>query len=140
MRISAKLKIGLGLVVVFIAGAIFGSWAHAQYTKRVFIKSLDHTAWAATVLKGLDEELHLSPEQKQQAKVMLDETVHEVTRTFTHLGEELVQLHLRIQSILTPEQRAKNAESFEKFRRELKRCQITLPNETDLTNSLPVGK
>lgn len=66
---------------------------------------------------------------------MLDQTVEEATHTFGQLGEELVRLHTRIQGILTPDQRAKNAGSFEKFRRELKRYDINLPAEARITNS-----
>ncbi len=135
MSIPPKLRIGLGLLIVFIAGAICGSWAHARYAEHMFRKSLDYRNWSAAVLRGLDHDLHLSEEQKQKAKVMLDETVNEATHTFRQLGEELVRLHSRIQTILTPEQRAKNAAAFDKFRRELSRFQITLPAESTLTNS-----
>lgn len=135
MSFPPKLKIGLGLFIVFIAGGICGSWAHARFTEHMFRKSLDCATWSPAILEGMDHELHLSPEQKQKAKVMLDETVNEATHTFGQLGEELVRLHVRIQTILTPEQRAKNAESFAKFRLELKRCKITLPAETNLPNS-----
>ena len=68
---------------------------------------------------------------------MLDDTVREMTNTLTQLGEELVRLHSRVQTILTPEQRAKNAEWFGKFCHELKRLNVSLPTETNLAAPLP---
>src|SRR5262245_23256861 len=38
VRTSPKIKIGLGLIVVFAAGAIFGCWAHARFTEQVFLR------------------------------------------------------------------------------------------------------
>jgi len=135
MSLPPKLKIGIGLVVVFIAGGICGSWAHARITEHIFRKSLDCSTWSPAILEGLDHDLHLSPDQKQKAKVMLDQTVDEARHTFGQLGVELVRLHTRIQTILTPEQRAKNAESFARFRRALERYKISLPAETNVTDS-----
>jgi hypothetical protein len=135
MRNSAKVKIALGLVVVFAAGAIFGSFARAQYTERAFMKSLDYTKWSAAILNDLDRELQLSPEQKEKAKVLLENTVSAVTNSFTHLGQELVRLHCQLQDILTPEQQAKNEKSFADCRRALGRYQICLPAETNVAQA-----
>jgi hypothetical protein len=135
MSVSPKVKVGAGLLVVFLAGAVCGSWVHSYFTGRIFVKSLDSTKWAPTILKGLDDEVQLSPEQKQKAQVLLDQTVGTVTGKFADIGVELVRLHIHIQSILTPEQREKDAKSFERFRQEMDRLRISLPSESSVTNA-----
>jgi hypothetical protein len=135
MIISPKIKIGFGLAIVFVAGAVCGSVGTLKYNERLFTKAMRTETWAAAVLKGLDNDLNLSEEQHEKARVMLDASVNEALVSMRQLGTVLVELHSRINEILTPEQKAKNIENFEKFRRGLKdRFQIELPQEPS-TNS-----
>lgn len=131
MSISPKIKIGFGLTVVFIGGVVCGSVGTLKYNERVFTKAMHTETWAPTILRGLDNDLHLSEEQREKARVMVDASVEEALVSLRQLGSVLVALHSRINEILTPEQRVKNIENFEKFRRGIKdRFQINLPPET----------
>jgi len=137
MRMSLKLKIGLGLAVVFIGGVICGSVGTIHFKERAFAKFVQYETWSPAVLKGLDDELHLSAEQREKARVMLDQSTSEAIDTIRQLGVILVRLHFRVNEILTQEQRAKNSQNFEDFRQGLKdRFQIVLPPDT-VTNSAP---
>lgn len=128
MTVPLKVKISAGLLVVFAAGAICGSWAHSRVAERVFMKALDASNWAPAVVDGLDHDLTLTAEQKIQVRKLADESVAKVCQDFASMGEELVRLHVRLQSILTPEQRAKNARTFAGLRCHLKdKYHLTLP-------------
>jgi hypothetical protein len=140
MSISPKIKIGFGLAVVFIGGVVCGSVGTLKYNERFFTKAMRTETWATAVLKGLDNDLHLSEEQHEKARVMVDASVNEALVSMRQLGTVLVELHTRINGILTPEQRAKNIKNFEKFRSGLKdRFQIELPPEPS-TNSAATQK
>jgi hypothetical protein len=143
MKIPPKVKIIAGLLVVFAAGAICGSWARSIYSERILVKCLNYTNWAPAMIQGLNHELNLSPEQEKQARAMVDESVTQIAGGFAKMGDELVRLHCRLQTILSPEQQAKNAKSFEDFRRALKEkynlCLSTQidPKETATPGSEP---
>lgn len=136
MKISSKVKIGLGLLVVFVAGEICGGVGTMRFLERSFAKCMNYQFWSATVMKDMDAKLHLSPDQRQKAKVVLDQTEPEVDRAFRELGLVLVRLDGRLHSILTPEQQAKHTAMMEAARLELKeKYNINLPSESSVTNS-----
>lgn len=136
MKISSKAKIGLGLVVVFAAGAICGSVGTMRYLERSFAKSINYRFWSATVMKDLDAKLHLSPEQRQKAVSILDDTEGEVNRAFRELGLVLVRLNARLNEIMSPEQRRKHTEMMQAARLELKqKFNINLPTASGVTNA-----
>ena len=130
MRVSPRLKIGLGLVVVFGVGVLTGVFGHARYAEWMFTMAVNTDNWPKVILKGMDEDLDLSPEQEAKAEALISEFVEEVNATFRELGREMVRLHVRMQPILTPEQSAKSQASFQKFREALRvKHDVTLPPE-----------
>jgi hypothetical protein len=118
-------------------GAVCGGIATVRYNERNFIKALNSETWPPKILNGLDEELHLTPEQKEKARVMVDETVNEIRSGFVEMGRSLVRLHAKLRTVLTAEQQATNDRRFAEFRQELDtRFKITLPSEADATNQV----
>ena len=139
MRISSRVKIGFGLVVLFAAGAVCGGFLSLRFTERHFVKMMDSETWAPAAIHGMDKDLQFTPEQREKARAILDETVEKVVGHFRSIGMEMVRSHRRINQLLTPEQQAKHNEGFDGFRRAMReKFKIHFPSDASVTNA-PVG-
>jgi hypothetical protein len=134
MRILRHWKIGLGLLLVFAAGAITGGVATHQAIKRAFERSLKFENWTADAMTALQSKLKLEPDQFDRIQSIIEETGREFKTVFGKaLGESgdiIVRTQRRIDEELTPAQRAIHAEMKKQFRGDLKKkLNLDLPED-----------
>ena len=127
-------KIALGLVLVFVAGAVTGSLATHYFIRQAFEQNSKFENWTAHATAFLRKELKLTPEQQQKIQAIFEESGPEFkavfARTLDEGGRVLVQTQRRIDQELTPEQRAIHAELKKKLRTDLKKkFNFDLPEE-----------
>ena len=134
MNLLRYWKLVLGLVLVFVAGAVTGSVATHQLITHGISKALNFNHWKAGVMHVLQAKLKLTPEQHQRIAVLVDARGQEIRAAFSSAfdesGHALVHLQKQIDQELTPEQRAIHAEMKRSFRADLKKkFKIDLPEE-----------
>ena len=127
-------KIALGLVLVFIAGAVTGSVATHHLIRHHMDHALNFEHWKAGVMHVLQTKLHLTPEQNQKVEVLVDERGQEIrasfAQAFNESGHALVHLQGQIDQELTPDQRQIHEQMKRDFRAELKkRFNFDLPEK-----------
>jgi Spy/CpxP family protein refolding chaperone len=127
-------KIGLGLAVVFIAGAVTGSVATHQWLGHRINSALNFDHWKLGVMEVLQSKLNLTPEQHEKIAASVDARGQEIrqsfARAFDDSGHLLVRLQVEVDQVLTPQQRAIHAQMKRDFRAEVKRrFHVDLPEE-----------
>ncbi len=65
-------RIGLGLIVVFVAGAVTGSVATHQWIGHRFNSALNFDNWKGGVMHVLQSKLNLTPEQHEKIAALVD--------------------------------------------------------------------
>ena len=127
-------RIGLGLVVVFVAGAVTGSVATHQWLGHRFNSALNFDNWKLGVMHVLQSKLSLTPEQHEKIAALIDAHGQEIRQSFGKAfddsGHALVRLQMEVDQVLTPEQRLIHAQMKREFRAEIKcRFHVDLPEE-----------
>ncbi|HVY69954.1 MAG TPA: hypothetical protein VHH73_08495 [Verrucomicrobiae bacterium] len=132
MKIPAKIKVGLGLVIVFAAGAVCGAVGTMRHMESAFTKSLDYKTWSGIVIRDLNKDLHLTADQEVKAGKILADAGPEIKGRCNQVGLSLVRLHSQLNCILTPEQRAIHNAKLDEVRSCLKeKFNLTLPTEQE---------
>jgi Spy/CpxP family protein refolding chaperone len=118
-------KIGLGLSVVFVAGAVAGSVATQQWMGHQFKSALNFDRWKLGVMHVLQSKLKLTPDQHQRIAALVDARGQEIrqyfSKAFDDSGHTLVRLQIEVDQVLTPEQRVIHEQMKRDFRAEVKR-------------------
>jgi len=127
-------KISLGLIVVFVAGAVTGSVATHQWIAHQFNSALNFDNWKGGVMHVLQSKLNLTPEQHEKIAALVDARGQEIRQCFNKAfgdsGHLLVRLQAEVDQVLTPEQRLIHAQMKREFRAEIKRrFHADLPEE-----------
>ena len=117
MKLLRHWKMTLGLLAIFVAGMGTGF----VLTVRGIMKFVKHQAipevWITARMKELDQRLKLTDEQQARIKPLLSATVdgfHDIVhRGFAEFLVLIGQTHEKVNSELTPEQRAEWAKMRE---------------------------
>jgi Spy/CpxP family protein refolding chaperone len=134
MKLLRYWKVVLGLILVFVAGAVSGAVATRHLLARGLSKALNFEHWKAGTMEVLQDKLKLSPPQHQKIEQLVDERGHEIRATFAttfqQCGHTMVQLQHQIDQELTPQQREVHDQMKRAFRAELKKkFNFDLPEE-----------
>ena len=126
-----KFKLLIGILLVFVLGALAGSFGMGMFIQHRFEKFVfdglgpgrpHHPPMMRFVMRKLDRELELTNDQRHKIEEMMIQTfeeVHSIMRERHPEMEELVQANLeRIKGILNPEQKEKmeSLKLFEKMK------------------------
>lgn len=110
-----KWKIGLYLSVIFLAGAVTGSFITIAVGRHMMFGPQGQKRAAARWLGELDSKLSLTPEQAQKISPIINEAMTTFRTTFTdQMLTSLSNCNARIAGELTAEQRVK----FEEVKRQ----------------------
>ncbi len=122
----------LAMVLVFAAGVVTGSLTTMLHFKHAVERGFNTKNWTAGVMKDMQNDLNLTPEQQPKIKAILDGTAHQFEGSFglaiKESGTNLVDCWRQIDKELTPEQRVVFQRKCQEFRVGLKRkLKIELP-------------
>lgn len=111
----------LYLIVVFLAGALFGVVVHTVYEQRSTRAAPNPKLFRQHYLAKLEKELSLSPEQVAQVAAILDQTGQRFREIKDRMDPEFQAIRdaqrARIMALLTPEQQPKYQKILEEHRR-----------------------
>src|SRR5262245_53306411 len=127
-------KVLLTIILVFAAGGVTGSIVTVLHFKRAFEHGFDVENKTAEVMKEMQRDLKLTPEQQPRIKAILTETGHKFETSFGQAmresGTNMVASWKQIEKELTPEQRAIFQRKCQKFREGVKKnLKVDLPSE-----------
>lgn len=110
MSQGLKLRIAVGLVLVFLAGVASGVFAAAWHAHRTFARR--HGPQMAERMRArLIDELDLSPAQVRELSPILDDTAQRLQQirreTAQRVSATMSQSHQEMVAHLTPEQQAR---------------------------------
>ena len=124
-------KIIAGLVLVFGAGMVVGAVSTGVMIHRAFARSMQFDHWTAKSTEIIAKKLHLTPEQRVQAQVIVEATNQKLRSTFTaainESGQTIMASSREMDKLLTPEQQAANREFLANFFRPWKKLGLTPP-------------
>ena len=108
MTSSLKLRIAVGLVLVFLAGVASGVFAAAWHAHRGFADR-HGPRMAQRMRERMRDELNLTPAQMQELGPILDDTAQRLQQirreTGERVSETITKSHEQLATHLTPEQR-----------------------------------
>jgi Spy/CpxP family protein refolding chaperone len=118
MNFNKNWKVALYLAAIFIAGGITGSIVTLQTLKHTIHKHRNHENLSAMMMKRLESDLKLTPEQVQKIKPIVDQSVRELeairSKTISQSSEIISRSEERITQELTPDQQKR----FQKIQQE----------------------
>jgi Spy/CpxP family protein refolding chaperone len=118
MNLKKNWKVVLYLAAIFIAGGITGSFVTLQTLKHMIHKHRNPENLCAMVMKRLESELKLTPEQVQKIKPIVDQSVRELeairSKTISQSSQVISRSEEQIAQELTPEQQKR----FQKIQQE----------------------
>jgi hypothetical protein len=134
MKALKHWKVILVLVLVFVAGGVIGSVATMLHFKRSFEHGFDVENKVAWIMKDLQKDLNLTPEQQPKIKAILLDTGHKFEGSFglamRESGTNMVAAWKQIEAELTLEQRPIFQRKCQKFREGVKKdLKLDLPPE-----------
>ncbi len=135
MKIFKHWKVILALLLVFSAGAVTGSVATMLKCKYAFERGFTVENWNAMTMKVLQKDLQLTAEQQPKVRAIVEETGKQFGESFGQAikvsGTNMVASWLRIDQVLTPEQRVIHHRKCGEFREKLKAgFKIELPPDS----------
>ena len=111
MNASLKGKLVVGFLLVFVAGAMTGSFVGASHARHLFLGQPRQRILAERMRSQLRSQLNLTSEQMDRASAIFDKTAGQLeairTDTARRVHETIAEVHRQLASDLTPEQRAK---------------------------------
>ena len=111
MNASLKGKLVVGFLLVFVAGAMTGSFVGASHARHLFLGQPRQRILAERMRSQLRSQLNLTSEQMDRASAIFDRTAGQLeairTDTAWRVHETIAEVHRQLASDLTPEQRAK---------------------------------
>ena len=111
MNASLKGKLVVGFLLVFVAGAMTGSFVGASHARHLFLGRPHQRILAERMRSQLRSQLNLTSEQMDRASAIFDKTAGQLeairTETARRVNEAIAEVHRQLASDLTPEQRAK---------------------------------
>ena len=111
MNASLKGKLVVGFLLVFVAGAMTGSFVGASHARHLFLGQPRQRILAERMRNQLRSQLNLTSEQMDRASAIFDKTAGQLeairTDTARRVQETIAEVHRQLASDLTPEQRAK---------------------------------
>ena len=111
MNASLKGKLVVGFLLVFVAGAMTGSFVGASHARHLFLSQPRQRILAERMRNQLRSQLNLTSEQMDRASAIFDKTAGQLeairTDTARRVQETIAEVHRQLASDLTPEQRAK---------------------------------
>jgi Spy/CpxP family protein refolding chaperone len=111
MNASLKGKLVVGFLLVFVAGAMTGSFVGASHARHLFLGRPHQRILAERMRSQLRSQLNLTSEQMDRASAIFDKTAGQLeairTDTARRVHETVAEVHRQLASDLTPEQRAK---------------------------------
>ena len=121
MSAALKWRLGVGFLLVFLAGASIG-WLVGNAQRRPFhLGSARSGALAQRMSERLRTELRLTPEQSAKIAPIIEQSAGKLetirVETARRVRQTLKEAHLQISPDLTPEQRSKLAAMEEKHHR-----------------------
>ncbi len=118
MNLKKNWKVALYLAAIFIFGGITGSFVTLQTLKYMVHRHRNPENVCAIVMKRLESELKLTPEQVQKIKPIVDQSVRELeairSKAISQSSQIISQSEERIAHELTPEQQKR----FQKIQQE----------------------
>jgi hypothetical protein len=104
-------KLVLGLLVVFLAGAVVGGIGSLRYVQKQQEDKMNADNWAPGTLQWLRKELALTPDQEAQVRPIVEESMAEM-RVLRDTGWKerdaiFARMFARMWGSLTPEQRGR---------------------------------
>ena len=111
MNASLKGKLVVGFLLVFVAGAMTGSFVGASHARHLFLGQPRQRILAERMRSQLRSQLNLTSGQMDRASGIFDKTAGQLeairTDTARRVHETVAEVHRQLASDLTPEQRAK---------------------------------
>ena len=111
MNASLKGKLIVGFLLVFVAGAMTGSFVGASHARHLFLDQPHQRIVAERMRSQLRSQLNLTSEQMDRASAIFDKTAGQLeairTEKARRVHETIAEVHQQLASDLTPEQRAK---------------------------------
>jgi Spy/CpxP family protein refolding chaperone len=118
MSLPAKWKLGLYVLVIFLAGSGSGALITWQICQRVVIAPRTPEQIGTRLRGRFKSRLDLSPDQVQKIDPMIDQAMRQVKvirrETASRVFANVSHLHEQVELVLTPEQKVK----FEVLERE----------------------
>jgi len=109
MNSVTRWKIVVSLIAIFVAGAITGTLLTLSIVKREAARLNNPTGWVESTLRRWNARLHLSSEQEEKLRPILQETSMELRRLravdFQQAEVALARVNGRIDQELDPRQR-----------------------------------
>jgi len=135
MKILKDWRVILTVVLVFVAGAVTGSVLSFVHFKHAFVRGFTVENWNSGMMKILQKDLNLTPEQEPKVRAIVEETGEQFRQAFGQAisvaGTNLVVCWQRIDQVLTPDQRAIHQRKCDEFRAKLKKSlKVELPPDT----------
>jgi Spy/CpxP family protein refolding chaperone len=118
MNRLSKWKLGLYVLVIFLAGGGTGALITCQVWRRTPVAPLPPAEIGARLRARFQSRLDLTPEQVQKIDPLIDQAMRRVeairSETANHVFANASNLHEQVRLVLTPEQKVK----FEELERE----------------------
>lgn len=133
MKALRHWRVILAVVLVFAAGGVTGAVVTTLSFKRAFERGFDVENKTTKVMKELQRDLNLTPDQQPKIRAILIDTGHQFEKSFGQAMKEsvtnLVASWKQVERELTPEQRVIFRHKCEKFREGSKKggLKIDLP-------------
>lgn len=104
-------KIALCFLGVFLAGGVVGGMLTATVVRQAVVRRLNPQNWDKLVLRAMDRNLNLSPEQRAKIEPMVAAAVTdwraEHAEAVSHYRQTWQQLKTNVNTVLDPEQQKK---------------------------------
>jgi Spy/CpxP family protein refolding chaperone len=124
MNLQKNWKVALYLAVIFIVGGITGSLVTLQILKYTVHSHRHSQDWSARMMKRLESNLKLTPEQVQKIKPIVDQSVGELkairSKTIYESSQVIHRAEERISLELTPDQQKRFQEIQQERRKHFK--------------------
>jgi len=134
MKALRHWKVILAVILVFAAGGMAGSVLTMVRFKRQFERGFNAESKTAELMRELQRDLNLTPEQRPRIQAILIDRGHKFEGCFgkamRESGTNMVAAWKQIEVELTPEQRVIFQRKCQKFREGVKKnLKIDLPQE-----------
>ncbi len=124
MNLQKNWKVTLYLTVIFIFGGITGSFVTLQILKYTIHYHRHSRDWSARMMKRLESNLKLTPEQVQKIKPIVDQSVDELkairSKTIYESSQVIHRTEEQISRELTPDQQKRFEEIQQERRKHFK--------------------